>query len=96
MLLRDATEGQIRSTKDVSSRVLAKCDYHCGLNDAYLPVQVRSTRLDFVWQRITIFWWSAFHNVSNEHLCSRKADLRQQRVQKLSGCSNKRLPLDVF
>jgi len=55
--------------------VAAKRDDELWLDDQYLPVQVWSASFDFQGFGLTISGRPALHDVCNEDLFSRKADL---------------------
>lgn len=74
----------------------AQSDNEFWLKYRYLSVQIWRARVDFVGLRITVSRRSAFHDVCDEDIRSRKPNVGQQIVEESAGCSDKGLAFYVF
>ncbi|MNY40563.1 hypothetical protein D3C86_1753140 [compost metagenome] len=66
---------------------------HLGINDFKLSKQIRPKGFLFRGERIAVVWWSVLYDISDVHIRTLHARLREHLIQELPRRTDKRLTL---
>ena len=83
------TAHTMAGSQEVVQGDFAQADYNFGIEQFNLAAQKGQASFDFIMQRLTIVWWTAFYHVADEYIFAVITHFLDDFIQQLPGIADK-------